>query len=264
MESLKSALDIVIDLTKKWGPSLLYCLLFIVLGLLVSSILTKYVKKALTKSKKLNDKLISVVLTIIKIIIFTVVVLAVFNKIGIDVTSIITLFSAAGLAFSFAARDTLSNIFKGLQIFFTKPFNIGDYIETNDISGTVKSVGIFYTRLLSDDNKDILIPNREVADEKIVNYSSMPLRILNLEFEVPYYNGKQAKDIVKNALEKNKTALKMPSPTIVFNNCKNEKITISLSVYVNQKKYSVLKEELLESVYGEFIKHNLYGKEKSS
>ena len=86
-------------------------------------------------------------------------------------TSIIAVLSAAGLAIGLALQNSLSNLAGGFIILFSKPFKSGDFVETNSASGTVESISILYTKILTTDNKTIYIPNGKVADSQIINYS---------------------------------------------------------------------------------------------
>lgn len=98
-------------------------------------------------------------------------------------TSIIAVLSAAGLAIGLALQNSLSNLAGGFIILFSKPFKSGDFVETNSASGTVESISILYTKILTTDNKTIYIPNGKVADSQIINYSEQNKRrvVLNLE-----------------------------------------------------------------------------------
>lgn len=137
--------------------------------------------KFLKRSKM--DLLVCKILRIIikAFLLFTAVVI-VLSSIGISVSSLIAALSVVGVAFSLAIQGFLSNVFGGIQIISNHPFKIGDYVEAGGESGTVREVGLFYTKLDTPDKKLIQIPNSKIANDSIVNYSNALNR--RLEFLV--------------------------------------------------------------------------------
>ena len=109
-------------------------------------------------------------------------------KLGVDTTSVAAIIASGGVAIGLALQGSLSNFAGGVLILLLKPFVVGDYILDNASSeeGTVKEITIFYTKLLTIDNKLILIPNGSLSNSSITNYSHMDMRRIDLTVGVGY------------------------------------------------------------------------------
>ena len=130
----------------------------------------------LLKKSKMNDLLCKTLRVVAKIFLLFTTVIIVLSYLGVSVSSLIAALSIVGVAFSLAIEDFLSNVFGGIQIISNHPFKIGDYIEAGGQAGTVREVGLFYTKLDTPDKKLVQIPNSKIANDSIVNYSDAPTR----------------------------------------------------------------------------------------
>lgn len=111
------------------------------------------------------------------------------GKLGVPVTSVVALLSLFALAISLSVQDVLANVVSGMVILIAKPFSAGDYIETASAAGTVETIGLMYTNLLSPDNKVLLVPNRELSSGRITNYSAKAFRRVDASVLVGYEHG---------------------------------------------------------------------------
>jgi small conductance mechanosensitive channel len=118
--------------------------------------------------------------------ILVLVLVAVLGQLGIQTTSILAALGAAGLAIGLAIQGTLSNIAAGMMLLWLRPFRVGDYIDTGAVSGTVKEVGLFASELHSWDGVYQFVPNAELWNKRIINYSRLPTRMVDLKFGVGY------------------------------------------------------------------------------
>ena len=108
----------------------------------------------------------------LRVILWLITLCIVLDYVGVPMTSLVALLGVLGLAVSLAIQGTLSNLAGGIQVLVSKPFKSGDYVEAGGVSGTVKEVGLAYTKLATVDNKVISVPNGQIYGEKITNYSS--------------------------------------------------------------------------------------------
>lgn len=154
-----------------------------VVGILVIKIVMKILKTAFIKMDPALSKLL---LGVAKPVMSVLLCLIVAASLGIDVSSIVALASVLTLAISLSLQSALGNIFGGFTLLNTKPFVTGDYVEIAGQSGTVKEVGLAYTRLATPDNKLIFIPNSAVVAAEIVNYSTTGTRRLAFDVSVDY------------------------------------------------------------------------------
>ena len=156
-----------------------------VIGFLVVQLVLKLLKTAFGKSK-IEPAFTKLLLKVAAPVLYVLLGLIVATGLGIDVTSIVALASVLTLAISLSLQNALSNVFGGFTLLNTKPFVAEDYVEIAGQSGTVKEIGLAYTRLATPDNKLIFIPNSAVVAAEIVNYTATGTRRLNFDVSVDY------------------------------------------------------------------------------
>lgn len=166
--------------------TILSALLVFVICLIVMRIVMTLADRLLSKSKKLDGTLKGFVRSVIKTLLWILTVLIVAQALGIPTTSLVAVVSIAGLALSLSLQNVLSNLFSGLTLLVTKPFVAGDFVEVAGKTGTVKTVGLFYTQMDTLDNIAISIPNGDVTASAVNNYSREPLRRVDQTFCASY------------------------------------------------------------------------------
>ena len=117
---------------------------------------------------------------------YTVLFFLLFELLGLPITSVATIIGSAGLAIGLALQGSLSNFAGGVLILLTRPFRVGDYIVASGLEGTVKDIGICYTRLLTTDNRTVILPNGSLANSNLVNVSAEPTRRVDLTVPISY------------------------------------------------------------------------------
>ncbi len=116
------------------------------------------------------------------VVLLVAVVLAAVDSLGINVTSLLAILAAAGLAIALALKDSLSNFASGVMIIILHPFKTGDYITAGGTSGTVDEIGLFATTMHTGDNQRIIVPNSAILSGTIVNTSALPTRRRDMLF----------------------------------------------------------------------------------
>ena len=160
-------------------------ILILVVGLIVIKIINTIVNKSLGKSK-LEKAAHGMIRSLIRIVLYILLALMAADTLGIDVTGVVALASIASLAVSLALQDLLSNLVGGFTLVYTHPFSSGDYVEIAGQSGTVKEIGMTYTKLTTPDNKLVQIPNSSVVSSEIVNYSVTGTRRIDINVAASY------------------------------------------------------------------------------
>ncbi len=192
------------------GITLIKVLAIIVFGILIIRIIMRYTKRALMASS-LETGLSSFLLSVIKAVLYILLIFLALSTLGVSMAAFIAALSAAGLAIVLALKDSLSNLASGILILVNKPFVEGDYIQVGTEEGTVKSVRIFTTQIETYDKKIITLPNQSIVNGNVINYTSSPLRRVDIKFCVPFGTDQQyVKEVVKEAFKDNKIALKSP------------------------------------------------------
>ena len=169
-----------------------------VICILAIKVIMKIVSGIIEKTP-FDNTLNSFIKSSVKIVLYFISVLIVADSIGIPVTSLLAVFSVVGLAVSLAVQGSLTNLAGGVSILAAKPFVNGDFVEIGGVSGTVKEIGLIYTKLTTVDNKLIYVPNSEVSTTKIINYTAEEKRRLSITVTASYDSDI---DKVKAALQK--------------------------------------------------------------
>ena len=139
-------------------PNIIAAIIILFLGFLLSKITVRLMTKGMKKSK-LEPTARSFIRSIIQTVLYILVVIMALSALKVPMTSIIATISAAGVAIALALQSSLSNVAGGFLLMFSHPFRCGDFVEINNVTGTVKEITILYTKLLTTDNKAVIIPN---------------------------------------------------------------------------------------------------------
>jgi len=237
---------------------IVHALFVLVVGLIVVRIIMNVVDKMLDRSEKLADLRVYV-RSVVKVLLWFVLALMVAGSLGFDVTSLIALLSVAGLAVSLALQNTLSNLAGGIMVLLTKPFVVGDYIESEGIAGTVSGVDLAYTAIITLDNKEVFVPNSHISAAKIINYNRLGKRRVDLNFTASYDAPTAA---VKKAIQEvvdaqGELILTDPAPVILLTEYQASSIQYTVRVWVNAADYWTVNGAINEGVRESFQRHGV-------
>lgn len=160
-------------------------LIYLIAGLVISKLILSILNRSLNRSK-IDVTLHKFLITAVRLVLHFIIFMIVAGALGIQVTSLVAILSVAGLAISLSVQGLLSNVLSGFILLSLKPFKVGDYVEVGGIGGTVKEIGFVHTKLLTLENCTIYIPNNEISNGKIMNYSTEEKRRFNLKFSASY------------------------------------------------------------------------------
>jgi len=206
------------------------------LGVWAIKTVQKVLAKILDKSG-LEKAAHSLVKSVVSVVLYGLLALMVASRLGIDVTGIIALASVLTLAVSLAVENALANVMGGFTLLYTKPFHSGDFVEIAGQSGTVKEIGLAYTKLTTGDNKMVSIPNSAVTSAQIVNYSVIGTRRVDISVTASY---DAPLDTVLEALKeaaKVPTAMDSPAPFAAVKNYGDSAIEYVLQVWTSAGDY---------------------------
>lgn len=240
-------------------PVIIAAIVVLIIGIFLSKLTVKLMSKAMDKSK-LDLTINRFVRSAVKIILYVLVITVVLTILGVPMTSIITVIGTAGVAIGLALQNSLSNLAGGFLILFSKPFRVGSYIQCSGVEGTVDSISILYTKLLTADNKAIFIPNGTAAGAVVTNYNEMPLRRVDLVFGISYDSDYDAAvRSIENALVGNDMIIreKGKEPFIQMNSHDASSIAITVRLWTKTENYWNVYFAAIEGVRREFIKDNI-------
>ncbi|MBO6751498.1 MAG: mechanosensitive ion channel [Spongiibacter sp.] len=209
------------DLLDKYGPELVDigihaagALAIVLVGYWLAKLVSGFTRGALEK-KSFDPTLTAFIGKLVFIIIFAVALIPALAHAGIQTASVIAALGAAGLAVGLALQGSLANFAAGVLLIAFRPCRVGDWIEAGGCSGTVESISLFSTILISGDFKRIVIPNSQIMSGPITNYSMKPRRRVDLLVGISYdADIKLAKEILERLVNEDERVLKDPAPRI--------------------------------------------------
>lgn len=195
-------------------PTIILAVVVLILGMIICKLVLKMLGKGLDRTK-LDLTVNNFVKQCCKIVLYVLLLTIVLSVLGIPATSIVTVIGTAGVAIGLALQSSLSNVAGGIMLLINKPFKIGDYILVSGVSGVVKQITILYTRLDSDSNQAIFIPNGQVSGAVVTNNNTNGTRRVDMKFSISYSDDYQkAREVILQVLSRNDRILTDPAPTV--------------------------------------------------
>lgn len=230
----------------EYTPKILMALAMLVIGLIIIKVVVNTTKKVLRKrgiDVTLQKFLGNLLSWILKILLFITVI----AKLGVETASFAAILAAAGLAVGLALQGSLANFAGGVLIMIFKPIKIGDFIEAQGASGTVKEIEIFTTKLNTTDNKEIIIPNGALSNGNIINYSTEDTRRVDFTFGVGYDSDiKKTKDVIYGVINAHPLVLKEPASAVNISELADSSINFFTRGWVKKEDYWTVKFDVLE------------------
>ena len=238
--------------------SILSAVLIYVVCYVVIRLLCRAFEKLLDRSKHIDASLKTFFSGAIKAVLWVIAIIIIAGSLGIPVTSLVAVLSVAGVALSLALQGLLSNLFSGITILATRPFNVGDYVQVGGESGTVKSIGLFYTVLDTLDNRVIYAPNGEITSSKIVNYSAEPLRRVIIPVTASYDSATEdVRRAVLAAAAKDERILTEPAPMAAISGFGSSSVEYTVRVWCKSDDYWDVLFALNENIRESFAEYGV-------
>ncbi len=235
-----------------WGINIVTALVVFFVGKWIAGILVKAVGKLMAKIR-IDAVLIDFISSLLNAALYVVVVIAALEQLGVDTTSIMALFAAAGLAVGLALKDSLSNFSSGVMLIIFRPFKPGDFVEAAGVAGVIESVQIFNTIVRTGDNREIIIPNSQIYGNTITNYSARDTRRVDMVIGISYDDDiKKAKTILTEIVTANSRVLPEPAPAIAFGELGASSLDINVRPWVATADYWSVRSEILETIKERF------------
>lgn len=235
-----------------WAINLTMALVIFVLGRWVAKGISRLVKR-LMKKAGVEEILISFIGNMLYFALLVVVVIAALDQLGVNTSSVLAIFAAAGLAVGLALKDSLSNFAAGVMLVLFKPFKAGDYIEAAGTGGVVEKLRIFNTVLRTGDNREITVPNSQIYASTIVNFSARDTRRIDLIFGIGYGDDiRLAKTLIEAAMTEDERIFKDPAPVILLMELADSSVNLAVRPWVNAAEYWDVRSDLLERVKEKF------------
>ena len=219
------------------GGRIIGAVIIFVVGRFLISFIKKLVSKLLMK-RHFDAGIQSFVKSLVNILLTILLIIAVIGKLGVETTSFAALLASAGVAVGMALSGNLQNFAGGLIVLLFRPFKVGDWIESQGVSGTVREIQIFHTILTTADNKVIYIPNGALSSGTVTNYSREDTRRVDWVIGVEYgENYDKVESTVRRILATDSRILNAPAPFVALHALDASCVNIVIRVWVKSSDY---------------------------
>lgn len=223
---------------------------FIVIGMKLIGWVRKILRKSLEKNHA-DTGLVQFLDSLVKYGLYILLALTILQRFGVQTTSIVAAIGSVGVAIGLALQGSLSNFAGGVIILLIKPFKVGDYVIQGSLEGTVSEIQLFYTTLTTPDNRKIIIPNGQLADNSLINATAADTRRLDIKVGISYNSDvKLAKDLLLKLGENDPDTLKEEgkAPMAAVDELADSSVNMLLRVWTPTDKYWDVKFRLTEAV----------------
>lgn len=219
----------------------------------------KILKRSMERTNA-EQGVVTFVSSVCKYALYFVLILVILSNFGVTASSVVAVLGSAGLTIGLALQGSLSNFAGGVLILLLKPFVVGDYIIENadKQEGTVAEISIFYTKLLTPDNKAIMIPNGVLSNSSITNVTAMKNRRVDLFFGVAYDSDiAKVKRVIERVMNQEATVLKEEEMNVFVSDLLDSSMQIGLRCWVKKEDYWTARWSIMEKVKLEFDKEEI-------
>ena len=248
MNGIGELVSVFLDKVISYLPSIIAALVILILGLWVIKLIIGRLRKVMEKREVdpgVRGFALSILGVVLKILLFIVII----TKLGVETTSFAAILAAAGLAIGLALQGSLSNFAGGVLIIILKPYRVGDFIEAQGESGSVTEISIFYTILTTPNNQRIVIPNGQLSNNKVTNYSFEPTRRNVMTVGISYDSDiKKSREVLLNIVNSDERTLKDPAPVVFVGGLGDNSVDLSLRFWANQADYWGLHFDTIEKL----------------
>ncbi|WP_407648211.1 mechanosensitive ion channel family protein [Harenicola maris] len=229
---------LTLDAMLSIGANIVAAIVIIILGFLISGFLRRRINRMAENHPNLDTTLFGFLGNLVRYTILAFTGLFVLNTFGVQTTSIIAVIGAAGLAIGLALQGTLSNIAAGVMIILFRPLKVGDFVEVDDVTGTVKEINLNFTEIADTGNVRVVVPNSEVWGNTIKNYTTNSTRRAQWTFGVGYgANLAKAEQVIRDTVMADPRSHSDPEPFLQVNNLGSSSVDFLLRVWVDRDDY---------------------------
>lgn len=237
METILYYWDMVKDLAVQYAGKVILAVLVLIIGWWLINKLTSSMAKLMEK-RDIDISLRPFLKSITKFVLRLLLLISVAGMVGIETTSFIAILGAAGLAIGLALQGSLANFAGGVIILILKPFRAGDFISFSSTSGTVKAIHVFYTYLVTTDNQELVIPNGNLANATITNYSKYDTRRMNMKFKIQYGEDiDKVKKVLDELIARAEGLQEEPKHQIFIENLEENFMVFNVRAWLSTDKY---------------------------
>lgn len=226
------------DLFTKYAFDFIGAILILIIGWIVARWAYRASLRGFKRSRKIDDTVAPFLAATVRYAVLLTILVMVLAQFGVQTASIIAALGAAGLAIGLALQGTLSNIAAGLMLLALRPFNVGDYITAGSVDGSVETIGLFATELRSADGVYLFVPNSEIWNKAIKNFSRNSTRRMDITVGIAYEDDvEQALVVLRKLVEMEPRLLEEPEPLVAVKGLGESSVDINIRAWANRADY---------------------------
>lgn len=258
MDSIEGLWDATIVYLTTYGLQVVGAIVILIAGWILAGWLSKKVRKRCEQSLRIDETLTPLLEKITKVLVLLITALAVLNQFGVQTASLIAVLGAAGLAVGLAWQGTLSDIASGIMLLVMRPFNVGEAVEIDDVSGVVQEIGLVVTKINTFNNVAIVMPNSNVWGNNIKNYATNSIRRLDMVMGFGYDdNMDKALQVVKEIIDQEDRILDEPEPQIAISELGDSAVSMIVRPWTTTEDFWSTKFDLTKRFKERFDEEGL-------
>ena len=249
LEIISNLINSSIQIVVSYAGQVLGATIILIIGFYLAGKLSKLIRKKLGVFDKIDPLIVPIIGNIIRYGITIITLIAVLGQFGVQTTSIIAVLGAAGLAIGLALQGTLSNVAAGVMLLLLRPFTTGDWVETGNVSGTIREVGLFTTIIDTFDNVYVSIPNSSIWNSTITNHSHYETRRIDVDIGIHYdTNLDLASEVLLKLAEDERVLDKPKKPQFLVMKYDDSAIVVRLRLYSHTKDWYAVYTDLMRKL----------------
>jgi small-conductance mechanosensitive channel len=256
-EKINKIWDAVVSGSLDLAKNIIIAIIVFYIGKFAINFLIKVVKKVMLR-RNIDETVSKFILNILKISLQVTLFIAIIGILGVKTSSIMGLIAATGFGVGMALSGTMQNFANGILLLVFHPYKVGDFIEVNNISGTVKAIQIFHTILVTTDNKVIYIPNGTLGTATMINYNQQVTRRIDWVIDIDYGEDfDRVKAVIDSIIASEPNILKEPAPVVELNELSASSVKVLLRCWVATGNYWTLYYSVNRKIYEQFNQNNI-------
>lgn len=238
--------------------NIILALATLVICLVLMKIFRSMLNRLLDRAKRLDGTLKAFISPAVTTVMWILTAILVADALGIPTTSLVAAFSVVGLALSLSIQNVMANLFSGITLLASRPFVVGDFVEIAGRTGSVKSIGLFYTTLDTADNMLVSIPNGDVTASSIVNFNAEGTRRVDMFFWASYEDETEdVKSAILEVIAEDSRILSEPAPFVAINGYKTGGVEYVVKLWCESRDYWSVYYDMNERVRRGFKKNGI-------
>ncbi|MDF7666900.1 mechanosensitive ion channel [Orbaceae bacterium ESL0727] len=257
IKQTRSLIDKYDDIFLSYLIHFAFAILIFLLGRMIGKFISRQIQRILT-NRRVDPTVVKFVSSLANYAIIIMTLVAVLGQLGVQTASIVAVIGAAGLAVGLALQGSLANFAAGVLLIVFRPFKVGEVVIVNNLKGTIDSIQIFSTILITPTNEVVVIPNGQIIAANIINYTRLPDRRLDITVNVGYDSDiKKVYQVLNQVVGKTNNIMSTKAPIVRLDQLDSSSINFVVLVWTSNANYDNVKAELLENIKNLFAENSI-------